>query len=198
MSKIIPNHVAILVPSVNKALKFLSKFNFEIGQINEFESEGTREVYVGGNCSNTLLLMEAIKDGPYKRALEKRGPGLHHLAIDVENLENFISKISGSGWLLHPMSLQTIKNSKTVYLARPGFPALIEVQEKSEPQNIAISSQANIESETKFFVTQINLKMNYELEYLLKPIGLNEIVKPTTLSNSLNIGGHVFKMEELF
>ena len=200
MNKIIPSHVAILVPSVNKALGFLSKFNLPFGKINEFESEGTREVYFGDNISNSLLLMEAIKEGPYKHAFDKRGPGLHHLAIDVENLDVFITKISSSGWLLHPMSLTTIKNSKTAYLARPGFPALIEVHEKSElniiePENLNYKGNENKEA---LFVKEINLKMNFDLSYLLKPIGLDKIVKPSVNKGSINIDDNIFNFEELF
>ena len=56
-----------------------------------------------------------------------------HLAIDVLNLESYIESLAGSGWLLHPISIKTMKQSQTVYLARPGFPGLIEVQERKEP-----------------------------------------------------------------
>lgn len=82
--------------------------------------------------ANSLLLMEPIKPGAYQRVLEKRGPGLHHLAIDVLHLEQYIESLAGSGWLLHPVSIKTMKQSQTAYLARPGFPGLIEVQERKE------------------------------------------------------------------
>lgn len=74
--------------------------------------------------------MEPIADGAYRRAMEKRGPGLHHIAIDVLDLEAYISYLSGTGWLLHPRSIETLKATRTVYLARPGIPMLIEVQER--------------------------------------------------------------------
>lgn len=128
------NHVALLVPSVDQAATALAPFGHKIHDAAEWEGEGTREIYVGDFEIHmaTLLLMEPIKEGAYTRAMKKRGPGLHHLGIDVLDLEGFIDEIAGSGWLLHPKSLHTIKHSKTAYLARPGVPTLIEVQQREK------------------------------------------------------------------
>lgn len=79
----IPNHVAILVPSVKKAAIYLGQFGFQIGEEEQFDGEGTREIYVESGLGNSLLLMEPLGHGPYRRAMVKRGPGLHHIAIDV-------------------------------------------------------------------------------------------------------------------
>lgn len=128
------NHVALLVPSVKKAADHLRSFDFKIGPAEQWECEGTLEIYVGDTKAEraTLLLMEPIKEGAYTRAMSKRGPGLHHIAIDVLNLDSYIDSISGSGWLLHPKSIHMMKETRTAYLARPGMPTLIEVQERSE------------------------------------------------------------------
>ena len=160
--EITPSHVAILVPSVRKAADVLRQNDFEIGEEESFEE--TKEIYVQGRERNSLLLMEPKGAGSYQRALEKRGAGLHHLAIDVLNLEDFLESLSGSGWLLHLNSLKSIKNYRTAYLARPGFPALIEVQEKKK----LMTGPDLIEG--------ISLQFNPHLEKLLKPIGLSKII----------------------
>ncbi len=181
-----PSHVAILVPSVRKAANFLRKFDFQIGEEEKWDGEGTLEIYIECDKANSLLLMEPTKPGAYQRALDKRGPSLHHLAIDVLNLEDYIESLSGSGWLLHPKSLKTIKQVQTAYLARPGFPGLIEVQERKELQNL------------KLFVDHIDLKMESKLADLLAPIGLASIVKPVSTETTLLLNGHSIKLEELF
>ena len=157
------SHVALLVPSVEKAAAYLRTFKFDIGDLSEFESEGNREIYVEFEKCNSLLLLEPLKDGPYQQALKKRGPGLHHIAIDVLNIEDFILSISGSGWLLHPVSLKTLKDSKTAYLAKPGFPSLIEVQEKKSLKK------------GSHFVSQINIQMNEKNLHLAKFVGLESL-----------------------
>jgi hypothetical protein len=64
--------------------------------------------------------------------LNKRGPGLHHIALDVLNIDEFVASLSGSGWLLHPKSLEFYKSHKQVYLSRPGVSVLMEVQEREK------------------------------------------------------------------
>ncbi len=127
------NHVAILTKSAENAAALCKMSGYELGPVEDFPAIGTREIYVGSFEKNgLLLLMQAVGLGPYLDALQKRGPGLHHIAVDVDSIESYLSSLAGSGWLLHPQSLHTLKHSKTVYLARPGFNALIEVQEVSE------------------------------------------------------------------
>lgn len=88
MQKTILNHVAILVRSVDSAATFLSSYGFHTGPKETWDGEGTAEIYVGCEDQTAkLLLMEPVKQGAYTRAMEKRGPGLHHIAIDVMNLE---------------------------------------------------------------------------------------------------------------
>lgn len=181
----LPNHVAVLVPSVRKAADFLAGFGFEIGKEEVWEGEGTREIYVEREKANSLLLMEPIKPGAYQRALDKRGPGLHHLAIDVLNIESFVESLAGSGWLLHPTSIQTMKKSQTAYLARPGFPALIEVQQRKEL------------TPRPLFVTGISMPADPKLETLLRPVGLETIVRFSS-SPELVLGERTVKIQNLF
>jgi Glyoxalase/Bleomycin resistance protein/Dioxygenase superfamily len=141
--KSVLNHIALLVPNAVKSAEYLSQFDFKIGPHEKWDGEGTLEIYIGdlNSLMANLLLMEPIAEGAYSRALAKRGPGLHHIAIDVLNLEAYIDQLSGSGWLLHPRSLKMIKHSQTAYLARPDVPTLIEVQQrdvlKNSPQFIS-------------------------------------------------------------
>ena len=127
------NHIALLVQSVDASAVVLAKFGCQIGPKEEWEGEGTAEIYVGDKEQIAkILLMEPIKPGAYARAMERRGPGLHHVAVDVLNLEDFVTGLGGSGWYLHPKSLQTIRKTKTAWMARPGTRMLIEVQQRDE------------------------------------------------------------------
>lgn len=177
------SHVAILVPSVRKAADALLQYNFKIGEEENFEE--TKEIYVQGNERNSLLLMEPRGPGSYQKSLKKRGPGLHHLAIDVLNLEEFLDSLTGSGWLLHLNSLKTIKSFRAAYLARPGFPAIIEVQEKKKLMN------------GPDFVEEISIGFDPDLENLLKPIGLGNLVKNSQKDFFLTIQGKNIEFQSL-
>jgi len=127
------NHVAFLVESIEAFIEHKAFPEELIGSIEEFPSEGTRELYIGSNKQmGRLLLMQAIGEGPYKTALEKRGAGIHHIAINVENIDSFVDSLIGSGWLLHPISLKFYNDDRQVYLCRPGVSVIIEVMERKE------------------------------------------------------------------
>jgi hypothetical protein len=180
-----PSHVALLVRSVDQSAQFLQSLGFHVGPAEQFEGEGTREIYVENDKRNSLLLMEPIKPGAYQRAMEKRGPGLHHLAIDVLSIEVFLQSIGNSGWLLHPTSLKTISHSQTAYLARPGFPALIEVQEKE-----TLGTQ-------DLFVSKIEIPFDASLTRLLEPIGLKGIVFPSPISSRITLGSQSVLLDSI-
>jgi methylmalonyl-CoA/ethylmalonyl-CoA epimerase len=186
MIKVQPSHIAVLVPSVRKAAHYLRQFNFHIGNEEEWEGEGTKEIYIEREKGNSLLLMEPIKDGAYKRAMNKRGPGIHHIAIDVTDIESFISEVAGSGWLLHPISLKTFKASQTIYLARPGVPALIEVQQR---EKLSMASS---------FITEIQIPNLDERQVkMFRDLGLAQIHSKAGCDLTLVAGGKEIHFKDL-
>lgn len=124
----IVDHVALLVASLEEALSGLAPLPGPVGPIQAFPGEGTRECYIGApDATGRLLLIEAAGEGPYARAFRSRGPGLHHVALAVRELDSYVAGLAGSGWYLLPQSLRTIRDADTAWLARPGVPVLLEV-----------------------------------------------------------------------
>jgi len=115
------DHVAVLVEDLEQALGELGTLRELAHPIEEFPGEGTREVYLG-NGRSRLLLLQAIGPGPYRRALEARGPGLHHLAFQAPEPRRLLAALPG--WLLHPHSLES--RPQTLWASRPGLP-LVEL-----------------------------------------------------------------------
>jgi hypothetical protein len=178
-----PSHIAVLVPSVDKAAEQLQKFNFQIGEKEEFQE--TFEIYVHGEKRNSLLLMEAKSSGSYHEAFKKRGPGLHHVAIDVLDLNMFLESLTGSGWLLHLNSLKTIQDYKTAYLARPGFPAIIEVQQKKEL------------SKSPLFIEALTAPLNAQHLKMVQAIGLSDMFLPQA-DGTICTKDHTIGLSDLF
>jgi catechol 2,3-dioxygenase-like lactoylglutathione lyase family enzyme len=135
------DHVALLVSCIEDTLERLRgqlgeeswdrlglpELKVLAADIQEFPGEGTRELYLGEEpWRGRLLLMEPLgPTGPYARALARRGPGLHHLALEVPEAVRFAE--SARGWLVHPASLRKMESSGTLWLARPGVGTLLEV-----------------------------------------------------------------------
>jgi hypothetical protein len=149
------DHVALLVEDLELAVSHAQVFNLPVDAIQEFPGEGTREAYVGGpQQSAKLLLMQPMGNiGPYARALSKRGPGLHHIAIAAPHFKNCAELLPG--WLLHPASLHD--NGGTLWFARPGVPTLLEVTNGDVTPNQPV-------------VESIQLPVAEDLERLLAPL----------------------------
>jgi hypothetical protein len=126
------DHAALLVRSLEALLPSLRARGWEPEAIRSYAKEATRETYVtargaGAQAPGRLLLVEPAGEGPYARALSRRGPGLHHLGLTAPDLSAFAAGLPGSGWFVHPFSLRGGATLGDLWLFRPGFPALVEV-----------------------------------------------------------------------
>lgn len=159
------SHIALLVPAVEISAQLLNTFNIETEKPETFDSEGTKEIYVGSyeKQKGLLLLLEAISEGAYKRALNKRGPSLHHIAIDVLDVQNFIHYAQSLGWKLHPSSEQTMEYD-TAWFYLKGIPTLIEVHQKRE-----LSSRPSK-------VSKVEIPLQEEQLSMFQGIGLGDVV----------------------
>jgi hypothetical protein len=132
---------------------------------------GTKIFFIELGKANSLLLMEAIKPGAYQRALDKRGPGFHHFAIDVFNLDLFLESITSSDWSTHPISLKTIPQTRTAWLSCPGFP-LIEIQEQKTIEKMVKNKE--------LFINKIFTPMKSSHPKSLVSIGLHSTITART------------------
>lgn len=184
-NKIRINHIAVVLPDVETAAQLLAKYNFNIGAVDFFESLGTKEIYVEQNKSASLLLMQPTKAGSYQEALDKRGPSLHHIAVDVVDLDQFIKDVTNAGWQLHPNSAESIKRNRVAWLMRSGFPALFEV---AEVKKISVASE---------FVGGIKLSTDRSHKKLIDALGLNPFIEITQDETQLLLDGQYLKISEL-
>jgi hypothetical protein len=181
------DHVALLVRSAASAAALCGTHGFELGPTEDFPGEGTREVYVGPpDAAGKLLLMEAIGPGPYRSALEKRGPGLHHVAVHVASIDEYIAGLTGSGWLLHPSSVHMLAHRKTAYLARPGLAVLIEVQQTQQAR-----------AGGKAFIGEVAIVGESLHGRLLDALGVQGLSIAGKDGASITIGGKRYMVEDL-
>lgn len=123
------DHVALLVTDLGATLSHLDGLGFAMSQVQTFPTEGTQEVYIGEpGRPGRLLLMQVIGAGPYQKAFQKRGPGLHHLGVAVRSMRAMQNCAGEEGWIEHAISAGK-KAVESRWYFKNGTSTLIETEE---------------------------------------------------------------------
>ena len=92
------DHIGIAVSSIEEGIDFYCRLlGFE--KIGE-ESVETEKVKVAGLKTGSLvieLLEPTSDDSVIKKFLEKKGGGIHHVCLRIENLKDAIEEMKGKG-----------------------------------------------------------------------------------------------------
>ena len=92
------NHVAIAVENVEDAAKaYQEALDIKSVEFETVESEGVKVAILHLENANIELMQPTNDSSPIKKFLEKRGSGLHHLALETKNIEDDVTKMEGCG-----------------------------------------------------------------------------------------------------
>ena len=92
------DHVGIAVKSLSEALRVYSEaMGLRVDRIEDVPEQGTRVSILPIGESRLELLEPAGADSPVARFLTKRGEGLHHICLRVENIAQEINKLLAAG-----------------------------------------------------------------------------------------------------
>lgn len=92
------DHIGIAVKSIDKALPFyLNHFHLEVEKIVDVPEQKVKVAFLPlGNCK--LELLEPLtEDSPVASFIEKRGEGIHHIALAVESLQERLDQLKREG-----------------------------------------------------------------------------------------------------
>lgn len=88
------DHVAVAVASIEDSRPLFELLTGRTcSDVEEIESQGVDVAFVG----RVELLQPRGPDTPVGRFLERRGPGLHHVAFRVPDLERALARVRGRG-----------------------------------------------------------------------------------------------------
>jgi len=91
------DHLGIAVKSLAEAKKFYETLGLEIMPEEVVEGEKVRVAMVPVGESRIELLEPTSPDSTIAKFLEKRGPGLHHVALQVTNLVERVEELKAAG-----------------------------------------------------------------------------------------------------
>ena len=92
------DHVGVAVKDINAALKFFQEvFGAPPADIESLQDQGVRATLIQVGQTRLELLEPLSDDSPVGRFVERRGEGLHHLALNVPGLAATLIKLEEHG-----------------------------------------------------------------------------------------------------
>jgi len=96
------DHLGIAVRSIEEALRFYEQLlGMEVSHREIIQSERVKIAMLpltGSSSGSRIELLEATDaDSPIAKFISKRGPGLHHVALRVDDLRATIERLKSEG-----------------------------------------------------------------------------------------------------
>ena len=92
------DHIGILVSNMDEAVKlYRNLFNIEVSEVETVVEQGVKTVMADIGGATKLELLEPLPDSNMARTLEKRGEGVQHIALEVDDIEKELNRLSDAG-----------------------------------------------------------------------------------------------------
>ncbi len=92
------DHIAIAVNDVEEsAKKYQEALGIDDVEFETVETEGVKVAIIHLENGRIELMQPTNENSPIKKFLEKKGQGLHHMALETDNIEGEVSRMEGCG-----------------------------------------------------------------------------------------------------
>ena len=105
MNKPVLDHIGIAVKSL-EASRIYEDLGLAIEHVETVETQQVRTAFLSVGDANLELLEPAGPDSAVARFIEKRGEGIHHICLRVDDLEAHLEALQAKGYRLinpHPV-----------------------------------------------------------------------------------------------
>lgn len=100
METLIIDHLGIAVKSIAQARKFYERLGMEVVSEEEVSAEKVKAAMIPAGESRIELLEATAPDSAIARFIEKRGEGIHHIALQVKDLSATVEQLKSHGMRL--------------------------------------------------------------------------------------------------
>ena len=92
------NHVAVVVQDMEKALAFWrDALGMELHGLRDVPAEQSQVAFLPLPGSEVGLVQPTTDDSGIAKYLAKRGPGMHHLCLEVDDIEGMLAQLKAKG-----------------------------------------------------------------------------------------------------
>ena len=92
------DHIAIAVNDVEESAKiYQDALGVDDIEFETVESEGVKVAILHLENARVELMQPTNDNSPIKKFLDKKGQGLHHMALDTDDIEGEVERMEGCG-----------------------------------------------------------------------------------------------------
>jgi methylmalonyl-CoA/ethylmalonyl-CoA epimerase len=92
------DHVAIVVRDLEASIRlYRDTLGLELVAVEEVEEQHVKTAIFGHGMGRVELICPTTQDSGVARFLEKRGEGLHHICLEVEDLDAALASLKAAG-----------------------------------------------------------------------------------------------------
>jgi len=126
------DHIAIVVRSIEEALQvYEGALGLELTDVKEVPEQAVTVAFLPVGESKIELVEPLTTDGGVARFLEKRGEGLHHICLEVDDIEAALQDLAAQGIrLIDEQSRQGIHGRVAFLHPKSAHGVLVELIEK--------------------------------------------------------------------
>lgn len=92
------NHVALVVDDIEEALEFWRDvLGLELAHVEDAPDQGSVVAFLSTGDQEVELLKPTTENSGVARFLESRGPGLHHICLEVSDIQECLDQLRARG-----------------------------------------------------------------------------------------------------
>lgn len=112
------DHIGVAVENLDEAIKLYERsFEMELAHRETVESQGVEAVLLDVGEGHVELLAPLGPDTPVGKFIAKKGPGIHHVAYAVDDIEAALEQVKAAGLRLIDEEPRTgIRRSRVAFL----------------------------------------------------------------------------------
>ena len=98
MNPVVVDHIGVAVKNIQESLKFWEgTLGVKCHGVEEVIEQKVKTAFLPIKDTEVELLEGTSEDSPISKFIEKKGEGIHHLAIRVDNLEEALGELKSKG-----------------------------------------------------------------------------------------------------
>jgi methylmalonyl-CoA epimerase len=94
------DHIGVAVESIAEQRRFYESLGLEVDGEEVVAGQGVRVAFLPVGDSRIELLEPTTPESPIARHLERRGPGMHHLCLRVNDIRSAMRRLAEMGYHL--------------------------------------------------------------------------------------------------